>query len=169
MQLFIFLCSHYLSVPTCQEVIICQIQDREGFQDLLRKLNSLSIKYTLEEVPLQVYEYAQKIEVISVPHHAELFHYHGNQPSSLPCASSTACGMMSHGAQEESEAFIKKTYTFPPLLEEEVTSCSADVAEDTVAGSLESASPGYAYRGCQGKQRLIETDRESFRLLRAFR
>ena len=54
----------------CKEVIICQMRDREGFAELLSTLTALNMKYTMEEIPEELYDVAQRIRCISGSNHA---------------------------------------------------------------------------------------------------
>lgn len=53
---------YYLS-GRCKEVIVIQIAEREGFQDLVQMLKEMNIRYTLEEVPDIIYDQACQISV----------------------------------------------------------------------------------------------------------
>jgi hypothetical protein len=57
-----YLIRYYLS-GRCKEVIVIQIAEREGFQDLVQMLKEMNIRHTLEEVPDVIYDQACQISV----------------------------------------------------------------------------------------------------------
>jgi hypothetical protein len=60
-----YLIQYYLSGETCQEIVIIQIADREGFRELLELLTSLHISYTLDDIDEQTISIAQNISIQS--------------------------------------------------------------------------------------------------------
>jgi len=46
-----------------KEVIIIQIADRPGFADFLDRLQLLDLNYSLDEIPVDVYENAKRVQV----------------------------------------------------------------------------------------------------------
>jgi activator of HSP90 ATPase len=45
----------------CAEVVVMQVRGREGFDLLLRKMDELGLDYVIEDVPVHIYEHAQRI------------------------------------------------------------------------------------------------------------
>lgn len=124
-----------------QEIIICQIKDREGFPVFLNLLEENNIKFSVQPVPEEVYEYAQTIscrkELISikqpqkVSHEDECWSDSGEEEDIKPAAVSSL--------SVQTELWLE--YAFP-LLGNNVSST---------------------------KQNLIHTEREDFVLVRIFK
>jgi hypothetical protein len=55
------LCRAYIISGACKRVVIVQMQDREGFAELLRNLEGFELAYTITEVPQKLYDVAQQI------------------------------------------------------------------------------------------------------------
>jgi hypothetical protein len=60
-MLFLSFTRCYLLRGYCKKVVIVQMRDREGFAELQRNLRSYGIPYTIDEIPAELYDLAQKI------------------------------------------------------------------------------------------------------------
>ena len=62
---------YYLS-GRCQEVIVIQIGDREGFQDMVHTLKEMGIPFTMETISESIYNEACHVQVRNVASTANL-------------------------------------------------------------------------------------------------
>ena len=152
---------HFLD-GSCEEVIVIQISDRAGYSLLLDRLSFLNVEYTVEEVSEEIYETAQLIGQ--------------NQCIGLSSSSSASSSARSHSTRgaDEGEVRLEKKFTFPShLVQSAVNSCraathsgievdSAVTTESACGGSLNTSVGATTVT-----DRLISTDRESFKILRA--
>ena len=52
----------YISTGQCQQVVIIQMRDREGFPEFLNNLSTMALPYCVEEISDELYDAAQEIE-----------------------------------------------------------------------------------------------------------
>lgn len=146
---------HFLD-GECSEVVIIQIGDRAGFDLFLIRLESLRVSYTIEEVPLSIYETAQMI----------------GQNQCIATDSKSDSSVLT--SDDEGEVRIEKKFFFPPdIVTAAISSCRAHGITNCteIPSSVEKSDPsGDPYLGLvlgTISQNLIKTDRESFKLVRA--
>jgi len=106
---------YYLHGGYCKKVVICQMRDREGFSELLTRLQTMDIAYQVHEVTEEQYTFAQSIKCKKV---------HGGVGTSggSGVGIKTSTGTASSSAyreranSEESSDVISKIFTFPACI-----------------------------------------------------
>jgi predicted nicotinamide N-methyase len=142
---------HFLK-GACEEVVIIQIKDREGFDRFLKRLVELDIRHTVEAVSEEVYVTAQHISARSLGGH--------ERREGVEQLSAVSCSR--EGGDEESVGCVRE-FTFPSGLVRDAVSRAEVFAAtgERIPHKEDMHLPIEEGRG------LIRTDREAFVVVRA--
>ena len=119
---------YYLQKGYCHKVIICQMRDREGFQQLLATLQSMKIEFVIQEVTQKQYELAQQIRCSKAT------------PRSTSGATADKSKSKSKMSAEDDDE-VSKIFTFPACLHYDASGGIEYVSDDKSLGAVDSNPP----------------------------